>query len=295
MDYNFLLWPEEKDKELIPDEPQEDKTLLSSVSNEPVNESSFRENSPSQNEEQMEIHHPHKVHHHKSWKGYLFEFLMLFLAVTAGFFVENRREHFIEHKRAKQFSNQLLADLRLDSALFDQRNKMIADKLRRFDQFQIMLTQNKDISDGQLLDSLLKITYVFDFPSTSTTYMQMKTSGALRYIDNPELTASLQKYYDVLLPRCIKFSETSLEYFETHVNPYYIKHFRIQDYDPFSDTLINKNPVIAGRSAATDQELLNIMGGYKSLLNIQLITLNIPAMEGIKETIVLLKNEYELD
>ncbi len=36
-------------------------------------------------------HHPH-VHHSKKWKNYLYEFLMLFLAVTAGFFVENLRK-----------------------------------------------------------------------------------------------------------------------------------------------------------------------------------------------------------
>ena len=45
--------------------------------------------------ENMEVHHhPHK-HHSKKWKDYLYEFLMLFLAVTAGFFVENRREYFV--------------------------------------------------------------------------------------------------------------------------------------------------------------------------------------------------------
>ncbi len=34
----------------------------------------------------MEVHHPHPVHHNKKLKDYFFEFFMLFLAVTAGFF-----------------------------------------------------------------------------------------------------------------------------------------------------------------------------------------------------------------
>jgi hypothetical protein len=50
---------------------------------------------------------------------------MLFLAVTAGFFVENMRENYIEHHRAKQFSKQLLADLRLDSLMFENWNRNI--------------------------------------------------------------------------------------------------------------------------------------------------------------------------
>src|SRR5687768_10481992 len=45
----------------------------------------------------MEVHHHPHVHHSTKWKSYLYEFLMLFLAVTAGFFVENQREHYIEH------------------------------------------------------------------------------------------------------------------------------------------------------------------------------------------------------
>ena len=50
----------------------------------------------------MEVHHHGHVHEKKKWKDYLFQFLMLFLAVTLGFFVENQREHYIENQRAKQ-------------------------------------------------------------------------------------------------------------------------------------------------------------------------------------------------
>ena len=124
----------------------------------------------------------------------------------------------------------------------------------------------------------------------------MKTSGALRYIDNADLTAHLQQYYDVLLPRIVKIADASLAYLSENVNPFYLKHIRIQDYDPFNDTLINKkNPVIMGRSSQTDQELANIMGGFRSLLKIQEITMNTPALIKIKESIELVKNEYHLE
>ena len=42
-------------------------------------------------EPQMEVHHHGHVHADKKWKEYLFQFLMLFLAITLGFFVENLR------------------------------------------------------------------------------------------------------------------------------------------------------------------------------------------------------------
>ena len=42
----------------------------------------------------MEVHHhPQLTHQPKPWKEYLLEGLMIFIAVTLGFFAENLREH----------------------------------------------------------------------------------------------------------------------------------------------------------------------------------------------------------
>ena len=245
--------------------------------------------------ENMEVHHHPHLHHSKKWKDYLYEFLMLFLAVTAGFFVENKREHYIEHQRANQFSRQLLADLQLDSAMFEDINRRIQSMQKGHDSLFYLLTQKTGATDKEILEMLLPLTFVFDIPATTTTYNQMKTSGSLRYIENPYLTAELQDYYDVLLPRSIKIATASLNYLTETINPFYIKHIRIQDYDPFNDSLINKNPIIMERSSQTDQELANIMGGYRSILKIQLITMNDPAIQKIKETMGLLKREYSLE
>ena len=63
----------------------------------------------------MEIHnHSHTAR--KKWNHYFWEFLMLFLAVTLGFFVENQREHYIEHKREKAYIRSLIRDLKQDTA-----------------------------------------------------------------------------------------------------------------------------------------------------------------------------------
>ena len=57
-----------------------------------------------QETENMEVHaHDlHKAHGH-GWKHYLFEFLMLFLAVFCGFLAENFREHKVEEERGIQY------------------------------------------------------------------------------------------------------------------------------------------------------------------------------------------------
>jgi hypothetical protein len=63
----------------------------------------------------MDIHH-HPHTERKKWTHYFWEFFMLFLAVTLGFFVENQREHFIEHQREKQYMVSLVEDLETDTA-----------------------------------------------------------------------------------------------------------------------------------------------------------------------------------
>ena len=75
----------------------------------------------------MEVHH----HSHtalKNWTHYLWEFLMLFLAVFCGFLAENQREHLIEKQREKKFISRLLSDLSEDTGFYRKR---IAD-LERF-------------------------------------------------------------------------------------------------------------------------------------------------------------------
>jgi hypothetical protein len=57
----------------------------------------------------MEVHHPH--HTPKTIKDYLSEFLVIFVALTLGFFVENYREHFIEREREKEFLKLIAKDI----------------------------------------------------------------------------------------------------------------------------------------------------------------------------------------
>jgi len=62
----------------------------------------------------MEVHHPHVEK--KRFKEYFLEFIMIFLAVTMGFFAETIRENVTEHRRAKEFAESMVQDLREDTA-----------------------------------------------------------------------------------------------------------------------------------------------------------------------------------
>src|SRR5450755_1224328 len=67
--------------------------------------------------EKMEVHHHPNLHHKpKPWKEYSLEFLMIFLAVTMGFFAERIRESITENDKEKQYVISMLEDLKVDTA-----------------------------------------------------------------------------------------------------------------------------------------------------------------------------------
>ena len=72
----------------------------------------------------MEVHHhPIAIGSHtsrKKWTHYLWEFLMLFLAVFCGFLAENVREHQVEKERAHQYIQSLYEDLKADTTRINQ-------------------------------------------------------------------------------------------------------------------------------------------------------------------------------
>jgi len=63
----------------------------------------------------MEVHHHPNVEK-KNFKEYFLEFLMIFLAVTMGFFAENLRESFTNKEKQEQFVQSLYEDLKIDTA-----------------------------------------------------------------------------------------------------------------------------------------------------------------------------------
>ncbi len=79
----------------------------------------------------MEVHH-HSHSSRKKWTHYFWEFLMLFLAVTLGFFVENQREHYVEGIREKKYIQSLVADLMSDTASFSYVLKKNRSTIRAF-------------------------------------------------------------------------------------------------------------------------------------------------------------------
>ncbi len=144
----------------------------------------------------MEVHH-HSHTPRKKWTHYFWEFLMLFLAVTLGFFVENQREHYIEHQREKQFINSLFNDIRSDTANIAKIIHARTVKELMLDSISNMMNSPRRayfIKQIYPYAVLIGRTLPYRFVPNDGTMQQLKNSGALRLIRNRAVVDSIAKY-----------------------------------------------------------------------------------------------------
>jgi hypothetical protein len=235
----------------------------------------------------MEVHHSHYPTHKKKWTEYLLEFLMLFLAVFLGFVAENIREESVEHKRAHEF-----ADLGNDTSWFNNEIKRIEKQRPHMDTVIQLLIQPVPASDADVLRKLLDhINYVSDAKLNTATYNQMRSSGSLRYIHNPELNTALQNYYEVQVSRSIESSESTKSFFNEYIKRFFIDNLRNQDINSVNDSSKNWKPVIFGRNRQTDQRLSNIVSIDETQLSIASRFYQ-SALQKAIELIKLINKEY---
>jgi hypothetical protein len=144
----------------------------------------------------MEVH-AHTHTERKKWTHYFWEFLMLFLAVTLGFFVENQREHYVENQRERQFMRSLLHDLEADTSNFTYTIETHTESNKMIDTL-IDLLKNPDRRKltGKIYFFAKSIPLAdFGLHTLNKTYEQMKSSGNLRLVQNISLLDSLGYYY----------------------------------------------------------------------------------------------------
>jgi hypothetical protein len=142
----------------------------------------------------MEVH-AHSHTSRKKWTHYFWEFLMLFLAITLGFLVENQREHYIENIRAKDFSSSLVRDLQNDTIAINVQIKSggifiaITDSLLKHAQSPL---EGRNASEFSFYTRFMYWTVPLAWHRA--TFEQIKNSGSLRYFKNYQLLEKLMEY-----------------------------------------------------------------------------------------------------
>ena len=144
----------------------------------------------------MEVHHhPHTPR--KKWTHYFWEFLMLFLAVFAGFLAENQREHYVENKRAKVYARSLLNDLREDTSELRRgihQTKFIMSSIDSVASMASAINTNQPVP-GKFYYYSKFIFNGFRIDWSKSTIDQLIQSGNLRYFGNKDLIGAIQFYY----------------------------------------------------------------------------------------------------
>ncbi|MDP2040188.1 MAG: hypothetical protein Q8S14_05610 [Algoriphagus sp.] len=120
----------------------------------------------------------------RNWTSYFKEFLMLFLAVVLGFFVENQREAYVENKSANVLAQSMLEDLEQDRKALQEAIRFTTAKDTVIESLLQMLHAPRDTWDPVAFYKSMTIVFsTFPFSPTDGTYSQMKSSGTLRYFD----------------------------------------------------------------------------------------------------------------
>ena len=147
----------------------------------------------------MEVHHhAHSADNHrgkKRWSHYFWEFFMLFLAVTLGFFVENMREHHVEKLRVKQYARSLYDDLVKDTAMIRFHIDRIKRNINATDSLSAYL-KNRKLNQIRNLD-LFVLSSVDRYPPyiwNRATIEQIKNSGSLRYFPRDSIVSQISFY-----------------------------------------------------------------------------------------------------
>ncbi|HEY4876893.1 MAG TPA: hypothetical protein VIH86_15040 [Puia sp.] len=133
----------------------------------------------------------------KRWTEYLLDFFMLFLAVFLGSVAENIREHNVDKGKEKVYMQNVLDDLKADTAIYNhyaENNKVL---------FALIDTLVYVIKSPEIKQRIPELAYTarMILPSykalyiTDRTYEQMKSSGDLRLISNKHVASDISSYY----------------------------------------------------------------------------------------------------
>src|SRR5580704_8643047 len=147
----------------------------------------------------MEVHH-HPHVEKKRFKEYSLEFLMIFLAVTMGFFAESIRERIADNAKEKEFITSMIQDAATDTANIRIAVQLNEKRVIHLDSLcTICFNYNATPNEDAEIYRLYRYGLVHpDFISpTERTLLQLKNSGGMRLIRKKAAVDSIIAYDDM--------------------------------------------------------------------------------------------------
>jgi hypothetical protein len=230
--------------------------------------------------------------------SYLWEFIMLFLAVFCGFIAENLREQQVEKQVEQTFIKTFIEDLKIDTAALSNNMQFRKKKIEQLDSLiylfghhKIKGYENDLYYYGRLLIRTSR------FQSNDRTITQLKHSGSLRLISKEQAADSMIAYQKLIETIAINHEDERIERTNTNMQAILIKLF-----NPFVfDTIMNisgihrpdHNPPLRSYDPGLQQDLafyIHLIKGSNYIILSREDLLYTKA----KNIIALLEKEYQL-
>ncbi len=134
----------------------------------------------------MEVHHhPHVAK--KNFKEYFLEFLMIFLAVTMGFFAEQIREGFAEHHQEKEYIFSFYEDLKTDTIRLNYLVGFETNKIAALNTLQGCYDSLlKNQQPASLLNIIKNSLSNNPFQMNERTLQQLSNAGGFRLLNKED-------------------------------------------------------------------------------------------------------------
>jgi hypothetical protein len=259
----------------------------------------------------MEVHHhPQLEHKPKPWKEYILEGLMIFLAVTMGFFAESLREHINDNKHEQEFAKALYNELTVDSTTAATKLQLRMDREKTLDYlYHYFKDSSLTTLPRQFYPAFtnLYLVNIYTFEPKDGIQSQLKNSGSLRYFKSLALQKLLGDL-SVSINNIRNRNDQEYQYFASPLKPFLLQHYDFnwldqlrQSYPPTNTILSLVKPYMqAKHTIAADildlasfnrTEAANMVSFYKQMLQssrtLQLgdyITINHQILQDLRKT-----------
>ena len=143
----------------------------------------------------MEVHHHGHHEGKKTWKSYIWEFLMLFFAVFCGFLAEWRLEVMIENHREEEYIHSIVEDISADVKQTENLQIDLKNRITVLDSLLKEITSKEINGNSNKANGLWLSTIGFpDFVQNDRTIQQLKSSGSLRIIRSKKVSDKIMEY-----------------------------------------------------------------------------------------------------
>jgi len=252
--------------------------------------------------ENMEVHHHPQVEK-KNFREYLLEGLMIFLAVSMGFFAENIRESISDKNKEHEYINSLVSDLKSDVKMYRFNDSINLIYCGMIDSLFIKFKNNGQ-NTGKIYYLARKLTMIASSSPYMNTkaFLQMTSTGTFRLIKHQQVADSIALYYqnvksfdnwsDLQRSRVNNIIAASNKLFSAAV---FLSIYKaMENEDDSLQQIIQSNPPLLSRDPRDINDVMmhyQYFYGYMKLMNKRTATASAQA----EKLIHLLNIEYKLD